>query len=101
MKRIKLKLNSDEYHLSAVGYLYEAPAPATDPQGLKALSIRNTVFPEFDLEPGDYVFRFRVRNGSGKFQLVAFDPRSNQSSSASYDTASGAEALSFAFKVTA
>ncbi|WP_437305497.1 hypothetical protein [Sorangium sp. So ce388] len=100
MKRIKLKLHSDEYHLSAVGYLFEDPAPDADPAGVRPFSIRNTVFPEFDLEPGNYVFRFRVRNGSGKFQIFAFDPKTNQSIRAEYDTSSGAECLTFKFTVT-
>jgi hypothetical protein len=101
MKRIKLKLNSDAYHLSAVGYLYEAPAPARDPTGMRAFSIRNTVYPEFDLDPGDYVFRFRVRNGEGKFEVVAYDTRSSRSTKAGFDTADGFEELTFPFTVTA
>ncbi|MGK4001356.1 hypothetical protein WMF31_01935 [Sorangium sp. So ce1036] len=100
MKRIKLKLHSDEYHLSAVGFLFEGAAPEEDPAGVKPFSIRNTVFPEFDLEPGDYVFRFRVRNGSGKFQILALDPKTNQSTRADFDTANGAEGLTFKFTVT-
>jgi hypothetical protein len=101
MKRIKLKLHSDEYHLCAVGYLYEAPAPERDPAGIRPFSIRNTVFPEFDLEPGKYVFRFRVRNGSGKFQVFAFDTQSNRSTKADFDTAHGFEQLAFHFTVSA
>lgn len=99
MKRIKLELNSDDYHISAVGYLFEVPAPAADPAGVRPFSIRNTVFPEFDLEPGQYVFRFRVRNGSGKFQLSAIDTRSNQTTKIDYDTQNGFEGLTFAFAV--
>ncbi|WP_437546455.1 hypothetical protein WME95_42980 [Sorangium sp. So ce327] len=99
MKRIKLKLHSDEYHLSAVGYLFEDPEPTADPAGVRPFSIRNTVFPEFDLDPGNYVFRFRVRNGSGKFQIFAFDPKTNQSTRAEYDTSSGADCLTFRFTV--
>jgi hypothetical protein len=101
MKRIKLKLHSDEYHLSAVGFLFETPAPEKDPAGVRPFSIRNTVFPEFDLEPGNYIFRFRVKNGSGKFQVFAFDPKKNQSTRAEYDTSSGFEGLTFNFTVTA
>lgn len=100
MKRIKLKLKSDEYHLSAVGFLFEGSAPEKDPAGVKPFSVRTTVFPEFDLKPGNYVFRFRVRNGSGKFQLFALDPKTNQSTRADYDTAHGAEGLTFRFTVT-
>jgi hypothetical protein len=100
-KRIKLKLNSDSYHLSAVGYLYSAPAPATDPPGVRPFSIRNTVFPEFDLEPGEYVFRFWVKNGEGRFDVVAFDPQGNRSTRARFDTAQqGFEELTFPFTVT-
>ncbi|WP_437763709.1 hypothetical protein WMF27_39475 [Sorangium sp. So ce281] len=99
MKRIKLKLHSDEYHLSAVGYLFEDPAPTADPAGVRPFSIRNTVFSEFDLDPGNYVFRFRVRNGIGKFQIFAFDPKTNQSTRADYDTSSGADCLTFRFTV--
>jgi hypothetical protein len=101
VKRIKLKLNSDAYHLSAVGYLYEAPAPSADPPGVRPFSIRNTVFPEFELEPGDYIFRFRVRNGEGRFKVVAYDTRSNRSTKAAYDTADGFEGLTFHFTVSA
>src|SRR5262245_29980088 len=100
-KRIKLKLHSDEYHLSAVGYLYELPAPPSDPPGCRPFSIRNTVFPEFDLDPGEYIFRFRVRNGSGRFQVFAFDPQANRSVRAEYDTDNGFERLEFKFTVTA
>lgn len=100
MKRIKLTLRSDEYHLSAVGYLFRAPAPEVDPAGVKPFSIRNTVFPEFDLEPGNYVFRFRVRNGSGRFKLSAIDTARDQSTSAEYDTSNGFEGLTFNFTVT-
>ena len=100
MKRVKLKLNSDSYHLSAVGYLYAAPAPPSDPPGMRPFSIRNTVFPEFDLEPGDYVLRFWVKNGEGRFDLLAFDPKSNQSTRKGYDTGTdGFEGLVFQFQV--
>ena len=75
MKRVKLKLNSDSYHLSAVGYLYAAPAPPSDPPAMRPFSIRNTVFPEFDLEPGEYVLRFWVKNGEGRFDLLASGQR--------------------------
>jgi hypothetical protein len=101
VKRIKLKLNSDSYHLSAVGYLYSAPAPASDPPGVRPFSIRNTVFPEFDLEAGAYVFRFWVKNGEGSFDIVAFDPQANRSTKRRYDTGEqGFEGLTFEFTVT-
>jgi len=100
MKRTRLQLNSDSHHLSAVGYLYAAPAPAVDPSGAQTISIRNTVFPEFDLAPGDYVFRFWVKNGEGKFEIVAGDPQASWSCKASYDTTQqGFEGLSFKFTV--
>jgi hypothetical protein len=101
MKRIKLKLHSEEYHLCAVGFLFEAPAPNQDPAGVKPFSIRNTVFPEFELDQGDYVFRFRVKNGNGKFQIFAFDSKANRSTRAEYDTANGFEGLTFSFTVSA
>lgn len=83
-----------------MGYLYPAPPPAADPPGAQPISVRNTVLPEFDLAPGAYVFRFRVKNGEGRFDRAVSDPQARWSTRTSYDTAQqGFEGLCFAFTV--
>lgn len=98
-KEVKLTLHCDDsVALTAVGFMYAGDPPADDPKS-GGVSIRDTRYVVYDLDPGDYNWRFKVQNGSGGFTLKAIGEDEDVLKSTDYKTDDGVVHLLFKFTV--
>ena len=100
-RQVKLRLTSDGANLNSVGDIYRAPVmPGMHPVVTDVFA-RNTRASLFQINPGDYEYRYYVQDGTGSYTIsVCYDNETTPFQSSTFD-ATYTRGNIFAFSVTA